>query len=131
MASRVIFDSRECFSRTALAYFKTPQTLFGTCADVWGWSVSRLERGLRTINCGDFCEVTLNANNQVVLPIPVGGSKPILPVSSGGVLAFFAFAAEPRPGHRFQTSPRDRLIADVADSVRAPSDPSQGLLDGP
>jgi hypothetical protein len=36
--------------------------------------------------------------------------------SRGRVLAFLALAAEPRPGYRFQTSLRDRLLADLTHS---------------
>src|SRR6266446_5701143 len=64
--------------------------------------------GLFTV-CGNGVWLNAMRTIQVLFPIRVGGSKPILSVSSGGVLAFFAFAAEPRPGHRFQTSLRDRL----------------------
>ncbi len=71
----------------------------------------------------------LNANN----PRPIADSrwwfKAILPVSSSGVLAFFAFAAEPRPGHRFQTSLRDRLLADPAHSENTLLDSSEGFFD--
>src|SRR6266852_4869339 len=83
--------------------------------------------------CSLFVETGVWPNSsrtiQVLLPIPVGGPKPILPVSSGGVLAFFAFAAEPRPGHRFQTSLRDRLLAYLAHSECTQLDPSECLLD--
>ena len=33
--------------------------------------------------------------------------------------------------HRFETSPKDRLIADAANFVRAPPDPTQCFFDGP
>jgi len=68
----------------------------------------------------------LNTNN----PRPLVVQSDIA-VSSGRLLALLALAAVVRPGHRVETSPRYRLIEGVANSVRALSDPSQGLLDGP
>jgi len=71
----------------------------------------------------------LNANN----PRPIADShwwfKAILPVSGGGVLTFFAFAAVACPWHRFQTSLRDRLLADLTHPVGTLTDPSDCLFD--
>ena len=71
----------------------------------------------------------LNANNPGAIADSRWWFNPILPVSSRGVLAFFAFAAEPRPGHRFETSLRDRLLAFLAHSECTLLDPSECLLD--
>ena len=84
--------------------------------------------GLFTV-CGNGVWANSTRTIHVLLPIPVGGSKAILPLSSGGVLAFFAFAAVPRPGHRFQTSLRDRLLADLTHPVGTLLDPSECLFD--
>jgi hypothetical protein len=48
-----------------------------------------------------------------------------------GVLSFFALTAEVRPRHRFQTSLRDRLLADLTRPVGTLLDPSQCLFDRP
>ena len=45
------------------------------------------------------------------------------------MLAFLALTTEARPGHRFQTSLRDRLLADHTYSVCPLSDPSECLFD--
>ena len=74
--------------------------------------------------------VKLNANNRRPIAHSRWWFKGILPVSSGRLLPLLALAAVVCPGHRFETSPRDRLIAGIANSVRAMSDPSQGHLDG-
>src|SRR6266568_3310671 len=75
------------------------------------------------------CRQNSTRTIQLLLPTPVGGPKPILPVSSGGVLAFFAFATGPRPRHHFQTSLRDRKLAYLAHSECTLLDPSECLLD--
>jgi len=84
--------------------------------------------GLFTV-CGNGVWPNSTRTIHVKLPIHVGDSKPIMLVSSGGVLAFFAFAAEPGPGHRFQTSLRDRLLADPAHSENTLLDSSEGFFD--
>ena len=71
----------------------------------------------------------LNANNPCAIADFQWRFKPILPVSSGGVLAFFAFAAVACPRHRFQTSLRDRLFADRTHPVGTLLDPSECLFD--
>jgi len=57
--------------------------------------------GLFTV-CGNVVWPNSTRTIHVLLPIPVSGSKPILPVSSGGVLAFLAFPAVACPGDGVQ-----------------------------
>jgi hypothetical protein len=49
----------------------------------------------------------------------------------GGVLPLLAVAAVARPGHGFESRLGDRLLANLADSVRTMSHPRECFFDGP